>query len=72
MGLEKTGIKYQIFEREKNQLFSILQKPNKPFLGLRLVLQPERSVCLHKVLLIGRWIVYRDGDAGRESRRGVI
>ena len=26
LGLEKTGIKYQVFEGEKNQLFSILQK----------------------------------------------
>ena len=29
LGLEKTGIKYQIFEGEKNQLFSILQKPKQ-------------------------------------------
>lgn len=26
VGLEKTDIKYQVFEGEKNQLFSILQK----------------------------------------------
>lgn len=70
--MKRLVLNIKFLKGRKTSYFPFYRSPNKPFLGLRLVLQPERSVCLHKVLLIGRWIVYRDGDAGRESRRGVI
>ena len=59
--LKRLVLNIKSLKGRKTSYFPFYRSPNQTFLGLRLVLQPERSVCLHKVLLIGRQIMSRDG-----------
>lgn len=51
MGLEKTGIKYQFLKERKTSYFLFYRRSSKKaFLELRLILQPEKSVCAQGAL----------------------